>query len=107
MRPGDIMARAVRLTQIQHLLHQNPGGVTAKELAAPCGVCVRTRQRDLITLQTDLGIPFTEECDRYLIAVGYPANVGVHERGIRSRVALACAGGGQETLRYFRRPSIF
>ncbi len=71
MRPGDSLARSTRLTRIQHLLHQNPRGLTARELATLCGVCVRTLQRDLLSLQADLQIPLTQEGDRYGIIEGY------------------------------------
>ncbi|MBI4330811.1 MAG: WYL domain-containing protein [Chloroflexi bacterium] len=72
MRPGDILQRSTRLTRIQHLLHRNPRGLTARELADLCGVCVRTVQRDLLSLH-DLKIPLTqtEEGYRYAILGGY------------------------------------
>jgi len=63
--------RSVRLTQIQHFLHKNPRGLTSGELAELCGVGIRTIQRDLLTLQSDLGIPITQKGDRYGILDGY------------------------------------
>ncbi len=58
--------RAVRLIQIQHLVHRNPVGLTARELARLCGVGIRTIQRDLLTLQSDLHIPLIKkQYDRY------------------------------------------
>ncbi len=70
--PGDSkLARSVRLAQIQHLLHKNPHGLTTRELANLCGVCMRTIQRDLLCLQSDLGIPITQDGDRYGILESY------------------------------------
>lgn len=76
------LARAVRLTQIQHLLHKNPHGLTTKELAELCGVCQRTIQRDLLSLQSYLGIPLTQQGDRYGIMEGYilpPITLSLYE----------------------------
>jgi proteasome accessory factor B len=59
-------SRFVRLTHIQHCLHKNPNGVTAKDLARLCDTTVRTIQRDLLILQTDLHVPIIKKgCDRY------------------------------------------
>ncbi len=65
------LAKAVRLTRIQHLLYRNPKGLTTRELARLCGVCVRTIQRDLRDLESDLKIPLAQEKDRYSILDGY------------------------------------
>jgi len=53
-------SRAVRLTRIQHLLHKKPRGLTTKELAALCGVGVRSIQRDIKIIQRDLGAPLVK-----------------------------------------------
>lgn len=82
MRSGDILARSTRLTRIQHLLHQNPRGLTARELANLCCVCVRTLQRDLLSLQDELKIPLTQEGDRYGIINSYilpPVSFSLYE----------------------------
>ncbi len=71
MEPAQSLVRSTRLAQIQHLLHSNPGGMTTRELASMCGVCMRTIQRDLLDLQTELGVPITEDGDRYGILAGY------------------------------------
>ena len=71
LKNGRAVARAVRLTQIQHFLHRNPAGLTSRELAELCGVCCRTIQRDLLALQTELNVPLTQHGDRYGILVGY------------------------------------
>ena len=65
------VSRSVRLSQIQHLLHKNPRGLTTQELGQMCGVCVRTIQRDLITLDSALNVPLTQNGDRYSIIEGY------------------------------------
>ncbi|MFO8010421.1 MAG: WYL domain-containing transcriptional regulator [Dehalococcoidia bacterium] len=65
------LTRSIRLTQIQHLLHSSPAGLTTREIAELCGVCVRTVQRDLLSLQADLGIPITQNGDRYGIIDTY------------------------------------
>jgi len=82
MEPGQSLARSVRLTQIQHLLYKNPEGLTTRELAQLCGVCVRTIQRDLLDLQSELGVPITEKVDRYGIIDGYvlpPVSFSLYE----------------------------
>jgi predicted DNA-binding transcriptional regulator YafY len=71
VKPGQSLARSVRLTQIQHFLHKNPLGLTTKELAKLCAVCTRTIQRDLLALQSDLDVPITQEGDRYGILDSY------------------------------------
>jgi predicted DNA-binding transcriptional regulator YafY len=65
------VTRAIRLTRIQHLLHSHPKGLTSRELARLCGVCMRTIQRDLLALQNELGIPLAQEGDYYSILEGY------------------------------------
>jgi len=51
-------------------------------LAKLCGVCVRTIQRDLLSLQSDLGVPITQEGDRYGILDSYilpPVSFSLYE----------------------------
>lgn len=67
----DSVPRSIRLSQIQHFLHKNPRGLTTHELAELCGVCVRTIQRDLHTLEIELKIPLTQSGDRFSILDGY------------------------------------
>jgi predicted DNA-binding transcriptional regulator YafY len=68
----ECTSRAIRLTQIQHFLHKNLHGITAKELARLCGVTHRTIQRDILLLQSDLNIPIDKQKgDRYLILGSY------------------------------------
>lgn len=71
MQGDSKLVRSIRLAQIQHLLYKNPRGLTTRELAHLCGVCVRTIQRDLLCLQSDLGIPVTQQGDRYGILETY------------------------------------
>jgi len=68
---GDSLTRSIRLSKVQHLLHSHPRGLTTKELANLCGVTVRTIQRDLLCLQSDLGVPVTQHGDRYGILGNY------------------------------------
>lgn len=65
------ISRSVRLTKIQHLLYANPRGLTSRELARLCGVCIRTIQRDLLTLEVDLNIPLAQQGDCYSILEGF------------------------------------
>ncbi len=75
--------RLVRLTQIQHFLHKNKAGLTSKELAQLCDTTVRTIQRDLLVLQSDLHIPLTNKGhDRYGIMNEYvlpPVSYSLYE----------------------------
>ena len=90
MEDKDSLARAVRLSQIQHFLHSNPSGLTSKELADLCGVCMRTIQRDIQSLDTDLKIPLTQNGDRYGITEGYilpPVSFSLYEAMV---IFLAC-----------------
>ena len=76
-------SRIVRLTQIQHFLHKNKAGLTSKELAQLCDTTVRTIQRDLLVLQSDLHIPLTNKGhDRYGIMNEYvlpPVSYSLYE----------------------------
>ena len=76
-------SRIVRLTQIQHFLHKNKAGLTSKELAQLCDTTVRTIQRDLLVLQSDLHIPLTNKGhDRYGILNDYvlpPVSYSLYE----------------------------
>jgi predicted DNA-binding transcriptional regulator YafY len=90
LKDKDSLARAVRLSQIQHFLHSNPSGLTSKELADLCGVCMRTIQRDIQSLDTDLKIPLTQSGDRYGITEGYilpPVSFSLYEAMV---IFLAC-----------------
>jgi predicted DNA-binding transcriptional regulator YafY len=71
LKHGTSIPRSIRLAQLQHLLHKNPKGLTSHELARLCGVCVRTIQRDLLDLQTDLNVPITQNGNRYGILGSY------------------------------------
>jgi predicted DNA-binding transcriptional regulator YafY len=82
-KPRNDISRAIRLTQIQHLLHKNTAGLTSKELAQLCDTNVRTIQRDLLILQCDLHIPITNKGhDRYGIIKDYvlpPVSYSLYE----------------------------
>jgi len=82
MKQGESLARSTRLTQIQYFLHKNARGLTTRELANLCGVCVRTIERDLLTLQSDLRVPITQDGDRYGIMDSYilpPVSFSLYE----------------------------
>ena len=57
--------RSVRLNRIQEFLRAQPGGYTARELARLTGVTPRSIQRDLLLLQSEAGVPLTENAGRY------------------------------------------
>jgi predicted DNA-binding transcriptional regulator YafY len=71
LKHGTSIPRSIRLAQLQHFLHKNSKGLTTQELSRLCGVCVRTIQRDLLDLQTDLNVPITQNGNRYGILGSY------------------------------------
>lgn len=71
MKNSTSIPRSIRLARLQHLLHKNPKGLTSLELAELSGVCVRTIQRDLLDLQSDLGVPITQNGNLYGILGSY------------------------------------
>jgi predicted DNA-binding transcriptional regulator YafY len=82
MKNGESLTRAIRLTRIQHFLHRNPHGLSTKELAELCGVCVRTIQRDILSLQIELRVPLDKKGDRYMITGTYilpPVSFSLYE----------------------------
>lgn len=82
--------RSARLFRLQQLLHYALGGMTVKQLADQLGVSLRTIQRDLITLQCDMGVPLTQDGRRYGIVGTYilpPVTFSLHE----ARVLLIAA----------------
>lgn len=95
MEYNQSTSRAVRLAQIQHFLHKNPNGLTTKEIANLCGVTVRSIQRDLLVLQSDLKVPLNKQNgDRYVIFGSYllpPVSLSLYEALVvflASRLAL-------------------
>lgn len=94
MEHGKSIPRAVRLAKLQHLLYKNPGGLTSRELAGLCGVCIRTIQRDLLDLQTGLDVPLTQDGYRYGVLGDYilpPVFLSLYEAMavfLASRLAL-------------------
>jgi len=71
MGERERQSRSVRLARMQHLLYVHPHGITSGELARLSGVCQRTVQRDLRTLEAEFGIPLTQDKRRYGILAGY------------------------------------
>jgi len=53
--------RTARLLKVEHLLYQNPKGLTIEEIARLCDVSKRTTYRDLIALESELEVPIWEE----------------------------------------------
>lgn len=74
--------RSVRLFRLQQLLHCAANGLTVRQLAERLGVSPRTIQRDLVTLQSDMGVPLTQDGRRYGIVGTYilpPITFSLHE----------------------------
>ncbi len=64
--------RAIRFLQIQQLINRNPLGITTREIAKQCGVGIRTIQRDILILQSELHVPLIKKkYDRYGLPEGY------------------------------------
>ena len=53
--------RTARLLNVEHLLYQNPAGLTVGRIAELCGISRRTTYRDLNSLQCEVGIGIWEE----------------------------------------------
>lgn len=53
--------RTARLVRVAQILYQHPHGLSAREVAEYCGVCVRTSYRDLRTLQLELQYPVWQD----------------------------------------------
>jgi len=78
----SVLSRAVRLARIQHLLYTHPKGLTSRELARLCGVSVRTIQRDLMALQSELKVPLAQNGNYYSILESYvlpPVSLSLYE----------------------------
>lgn len=74
--------RSTRLARMQYLLYHAPKGLTARELAKRLDVSLRTIQRDLRTLESEMGVPLTQEGLRYGILETYilpPVNFSLQE----------------------------
>ena len=56
--------RATRLVEIERRLRKNPAGLTVRELAAMTVYSMRTIQRDLNVLESELGVPLMEATGR-------------------------------------------
>ncbi len=59
--------RSVRLNQIKELLRGRKGGLTVEELARMTGVTPRSIQRDLITIESEDGVPLVNDKNRYAL----------------------------------------
>ena len=62
-RPGDFKKRdrIARLLRVQILLAQSPHGLTINEIAKKCSVSRRTVYRDLLALESEIGIPIWQQ----------------------------------------------
>jgi len=63
--------RTARLVKVEHILYQNRQGLKPEEIARLCDVCVRTTYRDLVALESELGVPIWEEGGKRGIVEGY------------------------------------
>lgn len=59
--------RSARLVRLKELFQGRRAGYTARELAAATGVHVRSIQRDLVLLQSEMGVPLLEDHGRYAL----------------------------------------
>ncbi len=75
--------RSTRLVEIERLLRTRLQGYSVIELADQLGVSVRSIQRDLLDLQSDLNIPLLEADGRYQVMPGTtsltPVRLTLHE----------------------------
>lgn len=81
MAEAESLRKAERLSRLTHLLYRHPRGMAAREMAAVCGVSVRTIQRDLQSLQR-MQVPVWQEADRYGVLDGYalpPLHLSLNE----------------------------
>ena len=62
--------RAARLLEIERLLRQRPGGMTASQLGRELGFSSRTIQRDIAVLESELRVPLVQAGRRYQILAG-------------------------------------
>ena len=53
--------KTARLVKVEHLLYQNPRGLTFHELANACGMSTKTARRDVKALECELGVPIWED----------------------------------------------
>lgn len=66
---AENLARSERLVRLQSLLNRAQRGLTTQEIAERCGVCRRTAQRDLRSLEK-MNYPLAEEEGRYSLMPG-------------------------------------
>ncbi len=62
--------RAARLIEIERLLRNRVQGWTAAELGAELGFSTRTIQRDIVVLESELGVPLVQSGYRYQLLPG-------------------------------------
>lgn len=63
--------RTARLVRVAQILYQHPHGLTARQVAELCGVCVRTSYRDIRALQGEMHYPvWQDEHGRYGLEEG-------------------------------------
>lgn len=59
--------RAARLIELERLLRRSSGGLTTAELARELGCSIRTVQRDLLALQSELRVPLVPDGRRWRV----------------------------------------
>lgn len=63
--------RTARLLKVEHILYQNRHGIKVEDIAHMCSVNKRTTYRDLIALESELGLPVWEDGTKRGIQEGY------------------------------------
>lgn len=63
--------RTARLVRVMYMIHQSRHGVSVKEIAQECEVCVRTAYRDIKALETVIDVPIWKDGDKYRTVESY------------------------------------
>jgi predicted DNA-binding transcriptional regulator YafY len=74
--------RTARLLRLQMLLAQSPLGLRIEEIASKCSISKRTVYRDLVALESEIGVPIWEQGNKRGIVEDYflpPINFTIEE----------------------------
>jgi predicted DNA-binding transcriptional regulator YafY/transposase-like protein len=74
--------RTARLLRLQMLLAQSPLGLRIEEIASKCSISKRTVYRDLVALESEIGVPIWEQGNKRGIVEDYflpPVNFTIEE----------------------------
>jgi predicted DNA-binding transcriptional regulator YafY len=74
--------RTARLLRLQLLLAQSPLGLKIEEIASKCSISKRTAYRDLVALESEIGVPIWEQGNKRGIVEDYflpPINFTIEE----------------------------